>query len=241
MKGMHARIGRLGQGLLGVIALGVWLAGCASAPAARTTAVIEEGRDIVRLEQVPGAGPYSHPVKLTADEIKTLLRGVRSWERRNVIHRLLLGEADKKRAFREDEIATLAPRLSKALAQAGPGERVYFHLSRATESGDEETTTGWIYVRDPILNLVLSEVHDIHGPQPDIGKYDRQMPNIPEVPGPFNVTFEPEEYLVKVESVSPWFSPEQQERLEIDYRKALPVLSPSQSGMAPWLPQNRRS
>jgi len=215
-------------GLTGLlIALGgIGTVGCTSKAPVKITATLEEGRDVVRLEQAPNGGPYSHPVQLTPNEIKTLLRGVRTWERRNVIHELLLGEADKTRAFRDDEIATLAPVLSKALAQAKPTDRVFFHLSRPTESGDEETTTGWVYIQGPILHLVLSEVHDIHGPQPDIGKYDRQMPNIPEVAGPFNVTFEPEEYLVKVTSAGPWFSPEQQEDLQIEFRKALPVSPP---------------
>jgi hypothetical protein len=207
--------------------------GCATAPNARTTAVIEEGRDVVRLEQVPGVPQYTHPVKLSPNDIKTLLRGVRAWERRNAIHELLAGEAVRKRAFREEELAELAPKLSQALAQAGPSDRVYFHLSLATEAGDEETTTGWIYVQEPVLHLVLSEVHDLHGPQPDISKYDRQMPNVPELPGPFNITFEPEQYLIRVVSTSPWFSPEQHERLEIDYRKALPALAPESSGDAP--------
>lgn len=228
MTGTDQKVAAWTRSLVAFAAGGALLIGCANIPAARTTAVIEDGRDVIRLEQMPGAGPYSHPVRLSPGEITTLLRGVRAWERRNVIHRLLMGEADKKRAFREDEIAILAPKLSQALAQAGPSERVYFHLSRVTESGDEETTTGWLYVQEPILNLVLSEVHDVHGPQPDIGKYDRQMPNIPEVAGPFNATFEPEEYLVRVVSGSPWFAPEQEERLEINYRKALPVLTPGQ-------------
>jgi hypothetical protein len=51
-------------------------------------------------------------------------------------------------------------------------------------------------VRGPILYLSLSEAHDKHGPEPDIGKYDRQMPNVPEQSAAFDVTFEPEEYLV---------------------------------------------
>jgi hypothetical protein len=237
MKG-YERIARITpisvQGFGGLaLTLGVMVLGCGSAPQARTTAVIEEGRDIVRLEQVPGEAPYSHPVKLSPAEIKTLLRSVRAWERRNMFHELLAGAADKTRAFREEELADLAPKLSKALAQAGPADRAYFHLSRVTDTGDEETTSGWIYVREPVLHLVLSEVHDLHGPQPDISKYDRQMPNVPVLPGPFNVTFEPEQYLIRVVSASPWFSPEQTERLEIDYRKALPALTPDDGKPGP--------
>jgi len=206
---------------------GMIASGCARQAPVQTAAVLEGGRDVVRTERSPaGASLNSHPVNLTPQEISALLRGVRAWERRNVIHELLMGEADRKRAFREDEISVLAPALSRALAQATRTDRVYFHLSHPTETGDEETTTGWAYVREPLLYLVLTEVHDKHGPQPDISKYDRQLPNIPEVPGPFNVTFEPEEYLARVVSASPWFSPEQQEQLEIRFRKALSIAEP---------------
>jgi hypothetical protein len=161
-----------------------------------------------------------------------LLRSVRTWERRNVIHRLFVGEADRRRAFRDEEINVLAPALSKALVQANPAQRVYFHLSHATEQGEEETTTGWLSVRGPSLYLSLSEVHDRHGPGPDISKYDRQMPNVPERSAAFDVTFEPEEYLVTVTSGGRLFTPDQREELQIRYREALAAL-PVYPGLEP--------
>jgi hypothetical protein len=67
-------------------------------------------------------------------------------------------------------------------------------------------------------------VHDRHSPGPDISKYDRQMPNIPEATEAFDVTFEPEEYLVKVRSAGGWFAPHQREEVHIRYREALNAL-----------------
>ena len=198
--------------------------GCAGAPAQQQKTIYESGLNVVRLEADPAGATYSHPVSLTSTEVGTLLRSVRAWERRNVIHRLFSGEADRTRAFRNDEITILAPAISKALAQAAPDQRVYFHLSHATEHGEEETSTGWIAVRDPLLILSLSEVHDRHGPGPDISKYDRQMPNVPEASSAFDVTFEPEEYLMKISSGGRLFSPDQREELHIKYRDALAAL-----------------
>ncbi|HSE57265.1 MAG TPA: hypothetical protein VLA99_01040 [Nitrospiraceae bacterium] len=197
------------------------LPGCAAQPPVKTTAVWEAGRNVVRLESDPESSSNSHPATLTSAEVGTLLRGVRAWERRNIVHRLYSGDAPRTRAFRDDEIALLAPALSKALAQAGPTERVYFHLSHATEAGEEETTTGWVAIREPILHLAVSEVHDRHGPMPDISKYDRQMPNVPEVSAAFDVIFEPEEYLKAVESKGRFWAPDQREELQIRYREAL--------------------
>ena len=169
---------------------------------------------------------------LSATDIGTLLRSVRTWERRNFIHRLFSGEADRTRAFRNEEIPLLAPALSKALAQAAPDERVYFHLSHATDQGQEESTTGWIWIRDDTLYLSLSEVHDRHGPEPDISKYDRQMPNVPEQSAAFDVTFEPEEFLIQVRSGGRLLSPDQREELQIKYREALAAL-PRYPGLEP--------
>jgi hypothetical protein len=200
------------------------IAGCASTPTSPPKIVYESGLKVVHLEQDPDSTSNSHPVALTPSEVGTLLRGVRTWERRNIIHRLFTGKADRTRAFRDDEIFVLAPALSKALAQADPSERVYFHLSHPTEEGFEETSTGWLSVRDSILYLSLSEVHDKHGPGPDISKYDRQMPNVPEVSAPFDVIFEPEEYLVKVRSAGRFYAPDQREELQIRYREALSAM-----------------
>lgn len=225
--GNELRLLRTSTGVLAAVlitSLSV-MSGCASnKPTPAPKVVYESGLKVVHLEQDPDSASNSHPVTMTPTEIGTLLRGVRTWERRNVIHRLFAGKADKTRALRDDEIVILAPALSKALAEAAPSERVYFHLSSPTEDGLEETTTGWLSVRDELLYLSLSEVHDKHGPGPDISKYDRQMPNVPQVSPEFDVIFEPEEYLVRVKSAGRWFAPDQREELQIRYHGALAAM-----------------
>lgn len=222
----HAWPVRVGLALVGLSLI----AGCASRPVTPPKTVYQSGLSQVRVEQDPDSISNSHPAALTATEVGTLLRGVRAWERRNVIHRLFVGEADRTRAFRNEEITALAPALAKGLAQAGPAERVYFHLSHATDQGDEETTTGWISIRGPILHLTISGVHDRHSPGPDISKYDRQLPNIPEASAAHDVTFEPEEFLVKVSSGGRLFAPDQREEIQIRYREALSSM-PVQPGL----------
>jgi hypothetical protein len=200
-------------------------AGCASQPVSAGRTIYEAGLNTVRLEQDPYSASNTHPIALTPAEVGTLLRGVRATERRNVVHRLLLGQADQTRAFRKDEIAVLASPLSTALSLAEPTERVYFNLSHATDQGDQETTTGWISIRDSILHLTISEVHDRHNPGPDISKYDRPLPNIPEASASYDVTFEPEEFLVNIVSRGHFWSPDQREELEIRYQEALAALT----------------
>lgn len=225
LQGSQQRRWKLLHGVVAALIGGLSLmAGCASHPAPPPRVIYESGLKVVQLEQDPDFSSNTHPVSVTPTEVGTLFRGVRSWEHRNFIHQLFSGKADRVRAFRDDEIQILAPAISKALAQASPSERVYFHLSRATEGGAEETTSGWVSVRDAILYLSLSEVHDTHGAGPDISKYDRQMPNVPEVSPPFDVTFEPEEFLLKAKSAGRFGSPDQREELQIKYRDALTAM-----------------
>jgi hypothetical protein len=231
---VNQRVGVLTKSWLALTAL-IVAAGCAGTPEPPLKIIYESGRNHVRLVKDPDSTANTHPANLSPAEIGTLLRSVRTWERRNFIHRLFSGEADKTRAFRNEEIALLAPALSKALAQAAPDERAYFHLSHATDEGDEESTTGWLSIRNGTLYLALSEVHDRHGPEPDISKYERQMPNVPERSAAFDVTFEPEEYLIKVKSGGRLFAPDQREELQIKYREALAAL-PTYPGLEPRQP-----
>ena len=233
MKGTMNPVNRIHQWsapiLLVLIGLAVTV-GCTHQPTTPPKTIYQSGLNTVRLEKDPESTINTHPASLTPTELGTLLRGVRVWERRNALHRLFVGQADKTRGFRDEEIAILAPALAKALSQATPSDRVSYHLSHATEHGEEETTTGWVSLRDPILHLSVSEAHDRHGPGPDIGKYDRQMPNVPERSPAFDATFEPEEYLVKVISGGRLFAPDQREELQIRYREALSVM-PAQPGL----------
>jgi hypothetical protein len=228
MRASHSHRKSNGLLLRGLLLLAAILgsSACAGKAAVIVKPILEEGRNSVAIVPEGGKEPNSHPVQLTPTEVATLLHGVRVWERRNLIYRLAAGEAPRTRAFRDDEIQQLAKPVSEALATSSPHERVTFHLSRVTEAGEEETTAGWIYVREPILYLGLSEVHDRHAPIPDISKYDRRMPDVPEQSAAFNVIFEPEEYLVEVVSAFRWWSAAQEEEVRIRYRKALPVLTP---------------
>lgn len=201
--------------------------GCAGTPPVPGTVIYRSGLNQVHLEKDPSSVSNTHPTALTPSEVGSLLRGVRVWKHRNVIHRLYSGEAERTRAFRNEEVAVLAPAISKALELASPDQRVYFHLSHVTEYGEEETTSGWLFIRGNLLHLALSEVHDRHSPGPDISKYDRQMPNVPEQTPVFHATFEPEEYLHTVCSGWRLFRPDQREELQIRYRDALAALTKS--------------
>jgi hypothetical protein len=210
--------------MLFVLGLG-FITGCAGTPSVPETVIYKSGLNQVYLENDPYSVSNSHPTTLSQSQVGALLRGVRVWKQRNLIHRLFAGEAERTRGFRNEEVKILAPALTSALELASPDQRVYFHLSHVTEYGEEETTSGWLSIRDNLLFLSLSEIHDRHSPGPEISKYDRVLPNVPEQSASFNVTFEPEEYVAKARSGRRWFTPDQQAELQIRYREALDELT----------------
>jgi len=212
--------------VLFVLGLAV-MAGCASVSPVPDTVIYKSGLNQVHLEKDPDSISNSHPAKLSQSEVGALLRGVRVWKYRNLIHRLYAGESERTRGFRNEEVKILASALSNALELAAPDQRVYFHLSHVTEYGEEETTSGWVSVRGDLLYLSLSEIHDRHSPGADITKYDRVLPNVPEQAPSFSVIFEPEEYVVETRSGWRLFAPDQQEELQIRYREALDALMKS--------------
>ena len=203
------------------------LAGCASVSSVPETVIYKSGLNQVYLEKDPDSVSNSHPTTLSQSEVGALLRGVRVWKDRNLVHQLYAGAPERTRGFRNEEVKILAPALANALELASPDQRVYFHLSHVTEYGEEETTSGWDALRGNLLNLSLSEIHDRHSPGPDISKYDSQMPNVPEQAPAFHATFEPEEYLHTVRSGWRLFTVDQQEELQIRYREALDALTKS--------------
>lgn len=211
-----------------VLILSLTLIGCAAIPEVNGKVVFATGVNEVRLTPGDRAQPNDHPVILTPTEIGTLLHRVLYSERRNFLHRLISGEAVRRRVFREDEIVLLAPALSHALAQAKPDELVFFHLGRPGSGGGEkgttplqtgmpgvalgrpitgggqESTSGWIFVRGPSLHLLLREVQHAHRPVSDISQYIREMPNIPQAQIAFTLTFDPDQYMVTESAWGSW-------------------------------------
>ena len=77
--------------------------GCVSTPPVQSKTVYQSGLNTVRLEKDPESTANTHPVTLTPTQVGSLLRGVRTWERRNVIHQLDSGEADRVKVVEGQE------------------------------------------------------------------------------------------------------------------------------------------
>lgn len=207
------------------------VAGCA-VPQVPSRVIYEDPVNFVRLEPDPFFLPEwppsanSHPALISPGEMGDILKGFIVREHRPWLLVKILGEAPWEPAFRDEEIALLVPRLSEALAQAKPDERVTYYLSQPQTSIKREITSGGIYVKDNQLHFILGNRRIIYG-IPAYGMvYDRRYPMRPTAAKGFDIRFDQTTAVVTEES-SIWdqLLGWEKDEMVIDLRKLVP--SPS--------------
>jgi hypothetical protein len=183
-------------------ALAAGLAACAI-PQTPSRTIYEDPVNYVRLETDPSVDSdspttwHSHPVTVSPEAMAGILKGFTVQEHRTKLQRVLVGEARREPAFRDEEVALLAPKLADALARADPKERLTYYLSRPQTSIKREITSGGLYVDKDQLHFVLGNHRIIYG-IPAYGMvYDRRYPMKPTAAKGFDLFFEPESAVVK--------------------------------------------
>jgi hypothetical protein len=165
--------------------------------------VYEDPVNFVRLETDPTVAIdipqtwHSHPATIGPEVMAGILKGFNVQEHRTKLQRILGGEAPREPAFRDEEVALLAPKLADALSRADPKERVTYYLSRPQTSIKREITSGGLYVKDDQLHFILGNHRIIYG-IPAYGMvYDRRYPMRPTAAKGFDLSFDPETAVVK--------------------------------------------
>ncbi|HXF92113.1 MAG TPA: hypothetical protein VNK46_05100 [Nitrospiraceae bacterium] len=182
-----------GQQILTRVLLGIVLAaaGCARLP--YTTQVVQEDqRVLVVIQREVEPVGYTHPVKLSAQEIRSILKGFSIREKKALPLRWFAEEKPPQPLFREDELNVLVPHLSVALEKVGPSDRVAFSVFAPgfNPAAARDTTSGWIAVRDPYWHLTIDHFH-VQLPTRKSDPYDPNYPLVPASPGDYLLTFEP--------------------------------------------------
>lgn len=175
--------------------------GCAI-PQVPYRSTYEDPVNYVRLEEDDAVLPewpptqHSHPKVFTADQVARVLKGMTVKEHRIWIQIWLQGEAPLLPAFKEEEVALLAPQLAEAFAAAKPNERITFYLSQPQTSVKRIITTGGMYFRGQELHVILGNWQIIYG-IPTYGMiYDRRYPMRPTAAKGFDLLFEPSEAVI---------------------------------------------
>ena len=165
--------------------------------------VYQDPTTFVRIEPDPSVMPdepetvNTHPAAIAAEDFKAILAGFRVRDHRLPLYAMVAGEAPWEPVFTDKEIEVLAPRLSEALAKAGPAERVTYYLSQPRTPIKREVTSGGFYVQGNRLHFMIAN-HDVQYGVPAYGVvYDRRYPMRPTSPKWFDLHFEPEGAVVE--------------------------------------------
>lgn len=139
----------------------------AAAPATRIACgQCEEADRFVRLQAVTADGHagnsqrFTHPFTLSPEDWRSILTALHVQRQAEGLL-LPIPQGPVMPAFTEEDITYLSVTLSKAFAQAQPGEWVVFGLSRATSQGLTELTTGGWYLEGPSLHIVLANYRKV--------------------------------------------------------------------------------
>jgi hypothetical protein len=104
----------------------------------------------------PPAIANSHPARLTAEQIRTLLGSIQVTGWSGMIGGVIKDPSPIP-LLNEEELRLVSQPLATALSQAGPEERVFFSIpNRAVPYNDDRTMVA-LFIRDPYLHLILQD------------------------------------------------------------------------------------
>ena len=193
-----------------VCALGVVVSlsvGCTTAPPPR--ALYQDNTTAINLQSDSKAGKgHSHPAKVSPDELRHILAGIRIQSRNSFVPSILSGEASLVAAFSKEEQALLARHLSQALAEAKPEELVTFYRRVSTSTVGLAITSGGLFVHDRHLYVILANDRTL----PSEGMSQSIVSEIDPVENPllpisrtsFRATFVPGTSMVPEDERWPW-------------------------------------
>lgn len=152
------------------------LTACSTSPELDLT-LHESDRAVVYLQRMPDRSFHAaHPIKISADVVSKVLRGVYIRDQQRILQDLLAGKADEHRVFSDDDVSYLAPLLSEALSQAASDEQVAFRVNQNTDSrsasirASEPTTNnshlsagGLLYAYGRSLYFTMAQYHPLAG------------------------------------------------------------------------------
>lgn len=181
------------------------LAGCAI-PQVPSRVVYEDPVNYVRLELDSAVleewpvSHHTHPMILSPEKLRSVLSGLKIREHRTAVQKWIQGEAPLVQAFTDEELALLSLRISEALADAKPNERVTFYMSQPQTFARRIITTGGLYIHGTELHLILGNWRIIYG-IPAYGMiYDQRYPMRPTAAKGFDLLFDPANAVIPTES-----------------------------------------
>ena len=192
-----------------IVILGCMMLVSCAAPQFFTITIYESPSRNVRLQTmavVDEGKAYSHPVSLSEEQMTQVLKGLYVEVDTSAISLSFSensGSGSRRRAFSDREIQFFAPLFVKGLQQATPEEIVTFFETVEISDLHEATTSGGVFVRHEAVHVVLSNLSVKTLIWKDNAEYHapyRLAPLDPINPEPGRLIFEPEKFMVPIQS-----------------------------------------
>ena len=182
-------------------------AGCANSPLTRQ--LYQDSLTAIRLQADERISePHSHPIHLTAEQMTSILIGLRVVARQGVFGSIVKGTAQGTPAFSIAEIHSLVPQLVLALGQAKPDELVTFYRRISDASVGLAITSGGLFAHKNQLYVIVANNRTL----PSAGLNQNIVTEIDPIDSPllpisrtdFRVTFTPSTAVVPSDERQPW-------------------------------------
>lgn len=98
---------------------------------------------------------YDHPSSISPAVLQRTLEAIRVQQEPGLLMRLIAGKAEERPLADPAAVALLAVKLSNALAEAGPQERVDFYQVSPRDAVTRSVSSGTVFVKDHMLHLRL--------------------------------------------------------------------------------------
>lgn len=163
-------------------------------------AVAEPVADEVVVQAIPSAQPgFDHPARLSAQDLTSILQGVRVEFKSNWLQRLITGPLEPGPLFDEAVLPRVAPSLAQALEAASARDRIVFYVAQRRSGDRRDVTSGTLFVRGSSLTLIVVNYQNRVDVVPGLAVYDRKTPEVAVAPQRFSLAFERSEFVVEPE------------------------------------------
>jgi hypothetical protein len=152
--------------------------------------VVLDRREIPASPSVERA--YDHPVSISPALLQRTLEAVRVQQEPGLLMRLIVGKREARSLVDPETAPLFALKLSNALAEAGPQERVDFYLVSSPAAVTQSVSSGSFFVKDRRLHLRLDHFRTPLGngapltavEQPEPGQTGKRETDFTLVEGP---------------------------------------------------------
>lgn len=154
--------------------------------------------DEVVVQTIPSAKPgFDHPASLSAQDLTSILQGVRVEFKSHWLQTLITGKLDPAPLFEEAALARVAPPLVEALEKAGRHERIVFYVAQRRASDRRDVTSGTLFVKGHSLTIALANYQNRVDVVPGLAAYDRKTPEVAVAPQRFSLVFDRNEFVIE--------------------------------------------